>query len=120
MARAGKAAAEAEAVGEHELRLLRRDGRAFGILDHRRRGEGGVLAALRERDRLFRAERPGMEQVQVFRVLREQLGLGQARGVVLRVCRAMASAASTVCSSAARETSEVLAWPRRTLGRSPR
>src|SRR6185436_14310472 len=36
------------------------------------------------------------------------------------VWRAIAAAASTVCSSAARERSEVLAWPRRAFGRSPK
>ncbi len=36
------------------------------------------------------------------------------------VWRAIATAASTLCSSAAREKSEVLAWPRLTRGRSPK
>src|SRR5207248_2813710 len=79
-----KSPPEAETVGQYELRLLRRDGRALGILDHRRRGEGGVLAALGERDRLLRAERPRMEEIQVFRMLGEALGLRQPGAVVLR------------------------------------
>ena len=56
-----EAAAKAEAIGEHELRLLRRYRGAFGILDHRRRRERRVLAARGERYGFFGAEPPRVE-----------------------------------------------------------
>src|SRR5688500_7694042 len=84
MARARVAAAEAQAVGEHELRLLRRDRGAFGVADALRHGERRRLAAPREVDRLLGGQRPGMEKIELGRLARERLGVGQPGAIILR------------------------------------
>src|SRR4051812_29936646 len=83
VSRARKAAGEAEAVGEHELRLLRRDRRALGVADHRRSGERRVLAALGELDRLFGAERPRVEKIEILGRFCQQFRFRQACAVIL-------------------------------------
>ena len=61
-----------------------------------------------------------MVEIEVGLLAREELRVGQAGASSSAVWRAIASAASTVCSSAAREKSDVLALPRRAFGRSPK
>ena len=83
VARAGKAAHEAETVGEHELRLLRGDRGAFGIADFFRHGESRGLTALGEIDRLLGGDRPGMEEIQLRLLARKELGVRQPGAIVL-------------------------------------
>jgi hypothetical protein len=61
MTRPGKAASESKAIGKHELRLLRRNRGALGVLDDGRGGERRILAALGECDRFLGAQGPRME-----------------------------------------------------------
>ena len=62
----------------------------------------------------------GWKRSRSFGDFASKSGSGKPAQSSSAVCRAIASAASTVCSSAGRDRSEVLAWPRRTRGRSPR
>jgi hypothetical protein len=98
------------------VRLLRRDAGALrvgdALVDRERRG----LALEGERDRAFRVDRPGVEQVEVARrrgAGGEAVGVGQAGGAVL------GGEAGDVPRRAHRlldrrgEKSELLALPRR-------
>ena len=93
---------EAQAVGEHELRLLRRNARALGIPDLRRQRERRALGAPRDPDRLLGAEVPGMVEVEVAGgACASSPGSGGPAQSSTAVLRAIAAAASTALASAA-------------------
>jgi hypothetical protein len=74
------------------------------------------LAAHRDLGGLFGVDVPGVERIEVARgcVAQGEIGSsGSPAAGSSAVKRAMSKAARTVCSSAAREKSEVLALPRR-------
>jgi len=84
VARGRKTAHEAKAVGEHELRMLRRHRCPFRIADLGRQRKGRGLASARDADRFLGGERPGMVEVEIGHIACEQFGFGQAGAVIYR------------------------------------
>src|SRR5450756_2969881 len=84
MARSRIAGGKAVGVGHHELVVLGRDPRPFGVDDARVQGERRSLAGARTLDRFIDGQIPGMEQVEVMDLARHQLGFGEAGTVVAR------------------------------------
>ena len=77
VARARIAAAEARGVGVDEVRLLRRDGRAFRVGDARVHRERRRLARARQLDRVLDRQIPRVVQIEVGQIARQQVGIGQ-------------------------------------------
>ena len=82
VARTRIAREEAARRRRHELRLLRRHARAFGVGDLRIGRERGVFGAAGDFDRFVGGQIPRVKQVEIARRGFEQLGFGEARAVV--------------------------------------
>jgi hypothetical protein len=72
----------------------------------------GGLACAGELDRLFDRQIPGVVQIEIGDVAREQVGVGEAGVVRRRGVARDRERRATVSRSALREKSELLAWPR--------
>jgi hypothetical protein len=63
--------------------MLPRDARAFGVADLLRCAERRRLAALGDADRVLGREVPRMEEIEVGKLARQQVRVGQAGRLVL-------------------------------------
>ena len=65
-------------VGGEKVRLLGRHTRAFAVADFFAGGKSRRLAGQRDLQRLFRVQRPGVEQVEIALLVGHILRVGQA------------------------------------------
>ena len=69
---------------QHEVRMLRRDARAIAVADLRAHGKGSGFGSARDFDCGLRIDHPRVVELQVLRMLLQQLFFGQACAIVIR------------------------------------